>query len=148
MLACMLSFQSRPTLCDPTDYSPPGSPSMGSSRQEYWSGLPCPPQEKLHCYCEIKWKEGKKKEKEKWYERGREGKLEIHLFFLSHSLGILICQHPLTGWWHLFILPFILPKTKKQTDDNKYSPNQSKQRDELSPYLNINFFQDIEHKTH
>ena len=23
--------------------SPPGSLSMGSSRQEYWSGLPCPP---------------------------------------------------------------------------------------------------------
>ena len=87
MLACMLSFQSRPTLCDPTDYSPPGSPSMGSSRQEYWSGLPCPPQEKLHCYCEIKWKEGKKKEKEKWYERGREGKLEIHLFFFKPFIG-------------------------------------------------------------
>ena len=27
--------------CDPTDYSPPGS-SMKFSRQEYWSGLPCP----------------------------------------------------------------------------------------------------------
>ena len=23
--------------------SPPGSSSMGFSRQEYWSGLPCPP---------------------------------------------------------------------------------------------------------
>ena len=29
------------TLCNPTDCSPPGS--MGFSRQEYWSGLPCPP---------------------------------------------------------------------------------------------------------
>ena len=27
-----------PTLCDPMDHSLPGS-----SRQEYWSGLPCPP---------------------------------------------------------------------------------------------------------
>ena len=27
------------TLCDPMDYSPPGSSSMGFSRQEYWSGL-------------------------------------------------------------------------------------------------------------
>ena len=27
-------------LCDPMDYSPL---SMGFSRQEYWSGLPCPP---------------------------------------------------------------------------------------------------------
>ena len=25
------------------DYSPPGSCVMGFSRQEYWSGLPCPP---------------------------------------------------------------------------------------------------------
>ena len=32
-----------PTLCDPTDCSPPGSLSMGFSRQERWSGLPCPP---------------------------------------------------------------------------------------------------------
>ena len=33
--------QSCLTLCDPMDYSPPGS-SMGFSRQEYWSGLPFP----------------------------------------------------------------------------------------------------------
>ena len=25
------------------DYSPPGSLSIGFSRQEYWSGLACPP---------------------------------------------------------------------------------------------------------
>ena len=31
------------TLCDPMNCSPPGSSlSMGFSRQEYWSGLPCP----------------------------------------------------------------------------------------------------------
>ena len=35
------SLQSCLTLCDPMDCSPPGS--MGFSRQEYWSGLPCPP---------------------------------------------------------------------------------------------------------
>ena len=34
-------FCSLPTLCDPTDHSPPGSSVHG--RQEYWSGLPCPP---------------------------------------------------------------------------------------------------------
>ena len=34
--------QSCLTLCDPMDYSPPGSPSMEFSRQEYWSGLPFP----------------------------------------------------------------------------------------------------------
>ena len=31
--------QSCPTLSDPMDYSPPGPPSMGFSRQEYWSGV-------------------------------------------------------------------------------------------------------------
>ena len=34
--------QSCPTLCDPIDGSPPGSPSLGFSRQEHWSGLPLP----------------------------------------------------------------------------------------------------------
>ena len=36
------SLQSCPTLCDPTDSSPPGSPSLGFSRQEHWSRLPFP----------------------------------------------------------------------------------------------------------
>ena len=31
------------TLCDPMDWGPPGSSVQGFSRQEYWSGLPCPP---------------------------------------------------------------------------------------------------------
>ena len=34
--------QSCLTLSDPMDYSPPGPPSMGFSRQEYWSGVPLP----------------------------------------------------------------------------------------------------------
>ena len=34
---------SRVQLSDPVDCSPPGSLSMGFSRQEYWSGLPGPP---------------------------------------------------------------------------------------------------------
>ena len=34
--------QSCPTVSDPMDYSPPGPPSMGFSRQEYWSGVPLP----------------------------------------------------------------------------------------------------------
>ena len=38
--AAAKSLQSCPTLCDPMDGSPPGSPSLGFSRQEYWSGLP------------------------------------------------------------------------------------------------------------
>ena len=35
-------LQSCPTLCDPIDSSPPGSPSLGFLRQEHWSGLPFP----------------------------------------------------------------------------------------------------------
>ena len=38
------SFQSCPTLCDPKDYIACQAPlSMKFPRQEYWSGLPCPP---------------------------------------------------------------------------------------------------------
>ena len=38
-----LAAKSCPTLCDTVDYSPPDSCPWGFSRQEYWSGLPCPP---------------------------------------------------------------------------------------------------------
>ena len=40
--AAAKSLQSRPTLCDPIDGSPPGSTAPGFSRQEHWSGLPFP----------------------------------------------------------------------------------------------------------
>ena len=40
--AAAKSLQSCPTLLDPKDCSLPGSPSMGFSKQEYWSGLPLP----------------------------------------------------------------------------------------------------------
>ena len=36
------SLHSCPTLYDPIDGSPPGSPSLRFSRQEHWSGLPFP----------------------------------------------------------------------------------------------------------
>ena len=36
------SLQSCPILCNPIEGSPPGSPSLGFSRQEHWSGLPFP----------------------------------------------------------------------------------------------------------
>ena len=37
------SLQLCPTLVTPMDCSPPGSSVHGILRQEYWSGLPCPP---------------------------------------------------------------------------------------------------------
>ena len=36
------SLQSCPTLCDPMDGSPRGSPVPGILQQEHWSGLPFP----------------------------------------------------------------------------------------------------------
>ena len=42
MHACLIA-QSRLTICNSTDYSPPSSSVHGISRQEYWSELLCPP---------------------------------------------------------------------------------------------------------
>ena len=39
----VLDSQSCPTLCYPLDCSLQASLSVGFSRREYWSGLPCPP---------------------------------------------------------------------------------------------------------
>ena len=39
---CYLVINSCLTLCNPKDYSLPGSSLYGISRQEYWSGLPFP----------------------------------------------------------------------------------------------------------
>ena len=49
-VAAARSLQSCLTLCDPIDGSPPGSPSLGFSRQEHWSGLPFP---SLMCESEV-----------------------------------------------------------------------------------------------
>ena len=40
--AAAKSLQSCPTLCDPIDGSHQAPPSLGFSRQEYWSGVPLP----------------------------------------------------------------------------------------------------------
>ena len=44
---CAELLQLCPTLCDPVNHSPPGSTSLGFSRQEYWSGLSCSPSGEL-----------------------------------------------------------------------------------------------------
>ena len=43
MLCYAKLLQSSLTLCDPMDRGPQAPLSMGFSRQEYWSGLPCFP---------------------------------------------------------------------------------------------------------
>ena len=40
---CAKSPQLCPTICDPVDLARQAPLSMGFSRQDYWSGLPCPP---------------------------------------------------------------------------------------------------------
>ena len=40
--AAAASLQSCPTLCDPINGSPPGSPVPGILQQEHWSGVPLP----------------------------------------------------------------------------------------------------------
>ena len=42
MLCYAKSLQSCPTLCDPIDGTHQAPPSLGFSRQEYWSGFPFP----------------------------------------------------------------------------------------------------------
>ena len=42
-VCCAKLLQSCPTLCDSMDCGPPRLPVGSISRQEYWSGLPCPP---------------------------------------------------------------------------------------------------------
>ena len=42
-LAVVKSFESRPALCDPVDYSSPGSPVHGILQARIQDGLPCPP---------------------------------------------------------------------------------------------------------
>ena len=42
LLCYAKSLQLCPTLCDPINGSPPGSPSLRFSRQKHWSGLPFP----------------------------------------------------------------------------------------------------------
>ena len=43
LAAAAKSLQSCPTLCDPMDGSPPGSPVPGILQARFWSGLPFPP---------------------------------------------------------------------------------------------------------
>ena len=63
----MKSLQSCPTISDPMNHSLPTSPSMGSSRHEYWSGLPSPLSDSgifltqpwnPHLLCLLQWQMG------------------------------------------------------------------------------------------
>ena len=62
---CAKSLLSCLTLCDPMGCIPPGSSIHGFSRQEIWSGLPCPspgdppdPGIESHLLCLLPWQAG------------------------------------------------------------------------------------------
>ena len=64
--AAAKSLQSCPTLCNPIDSSPPGSPSLGFSKQEYWSGLPFP----FPMYESEKWQWSRSVVSDSWRPHG------------------------------------------------------------------------------
>ena len=116
------SLQSCLTLCNPVDGSPPGSPSLGFSRQEHWSRLPfpCPMHES------EKWKGSRSVVSVSWRPHGLQptrllhpwdfpGKstgVEYHCLLRAAVLGCLIS--PWTLWlifeisWFLFFNFLIL----------------------------------------
>ena len=53
--AAAKSLQSCPILCNPTNGSPLAPPSMGFSRQEYWSGVPLPSPQLPASYLIYSW---------------------------------------------------------------------------------------------
>ena len=59
-VSCMhaKSLQSCLILCDLWTVACQVPLSMGFSRQEYWSGLPCPPPGKGGCLCPLHWQMG------------------------------------------------------------------------------------------
>ena len=112
------SLQSCPTLCDPVDCRSPGSLFMGFSRQEYWSGLPCPfTEEKKNvymcvcvcvCVCVCIERETER-DTERQRERQRKRKISNHhhnstLECLHHSHKISLSS----SGGHAFLLPQIV----------------------------------------
>ena len=82
MCACMPSHLLCLTLCNPMDYSLPASLSMGFSRQEYWSELPCAPPEDLF-NPEIKPKSLKSPALADWYFT-KSATWEVHTYAYVH----------------------------------------------------------------
>ena len=110
-LLLLLSRVSHVRLCDPIDSSPPGSPSLGFSRQEHWSGLPFPsPVNQL------------KPSKNKKFKFWKEKKIYIYIVrsgkkTLSHQC--LICPR---GHWLLLQTecPLLAPQWTVQSALTRY----------------------------
>ena len=79
------SLHSCPTLCDPIGVSPPGSPALGRSRQEHWSGLPFP---SPMCESET-WKWSRSVVSDSWWPHGPQPTRLLHPWdFLGKSTGV------------------------------------------------------------
>ena len=97
-IAIAKSLQSCPTLCDPTDGSPLGSPIPGILRQEHWSGLPFP--SPMHESEKWKWSRSVVSDPQRphglqpsrllhpWDFPGKSTGVGCHCLLLSHKNGV------------------------------------------------------------
>ena len=102
------SLQSCTTLGDPRDGSPPGSPSLGFSRQEHWSGLPFPsPMQKSEKWkwsrsvvSDSLWPHGLQPTRllHPWDFPGRSTGVGCHCLLLANTITILIQEN--ATWKH------------------------------------------------
>ena len=96
-------LQSCPTLCNPIDSSPPGSTSLGFSRQEHWSGLPFP--SPMHESEKSKWSRSVVSDPQR--PHGLQPTRLLHPWdFPGKSTGVG-CHHLLQ--WLLFSFPILPP---------------------------------------
>ena len=109
--AAAKSLQLCPTLCDPIDGSPPGSPSLGLSRQEHWSGLPFP--SPMHESEKWKWSHSVMSDSS-WPHGLQPTRLLRPWDFPGKSTG-LGC-HCLLHCWVYFLLNLWSPSTSNPTN--------------------------------
>ena len=88
--------QSCLTLSDPMDYSPPGPPFMGFSRQEHWSGLPLPyivSAQSMSCEI-LSFHESREITKNEASDKSKDKQMLLLLLLLSHFSRVQLCATP------------------------------------------------------
>ena len=102
--AAAKSLQLCPTLCDPIDGSP-APPSLGFSRQEYWSGLPFP--SPMHESEKWKWSRSVVSDPQ-WPHGLQPSRLLCPWDFPGKSTGVG-CHCLLRDSYYFFPFPILLP---------------------------------------